>query len=67
MELWVSIKSIVTCLHMQCMKFSEGIFKVHTNQGTIEFVPHESGIHDLDLNGHEDVAIVLFATIRQNF
>ena len=44
-----------------------GIFKVCTTQGVVEFVPHKSGMHYLDLNEKQEAGVVLVAMIRDNF
>ena len=45
----------------------DGVFKVHTDQGIVEFIPHESGLHYLDLKGNEEAGVALVTTTRENF
>ena len=40
---------------------------MHTSQGIIEFIPHESGRHYLDLKDKEEEGTILVTTIRENF
>ena len=44
-----------------------GVFKVHTNQGIVEIIPHESGLHYLDLKDNKEAGVALVITIRKNF
>ena len=48
-------------------KDGDGVFKVHTSQGVVEFIPHESGLHYLDLKDIEEDGVVLVTFIRENF
>ena len=43
----------------------DGVFKVHTKSGIIEFIPHKSGLYYLDQKDNEDVGIALFTTGRK--
>ena len=47
-------------------KDRDGVFKVHITQGVVEFIPHESGLHFLDLKDKTDDGIALVTTIRKN-
>ena len=48
-------------------KDRNGMFKVHTKQGIVEFIPHESELHYLDLKDNEEAGVALVTTIRENF
>ena len=43
------------------------VFKVHKSQGVVELIPHESGLHYLDMKNNEKVGIALVTTISKNF
>ena len=43
------------------------VFKVHTNQGIVEIIPHKSGLHYLDLPDNKEAGVALVITIRENF
>ena len=40
---------------------------MHTSQGIIEFIPHESDLHYLNLKDKEEEGTTLVTTIRENF
>ena len=40
---------------------------MHTKDGLIEFVPHENGLHYLDLKDQHKSGVALVTTIRDNF
>ena len=48
-------------------KDRKGVFKVHTSQGVMEFMPHESGLHYLDLKEKEEAGVALVTMIGDNF
>ena len=39
---------------------------MHTNQGVVEFMPHESGLHYLDIKENEEAGIALVTMSRVN-
>ena len=52
--------------HVTCgNKYSNGVFKVCNNEGIVEYIPHTSGLHYLDLKD-DDADIALFTMIREN-
>ena len=48
-------------------KDQNGVFKVHTTQGVVEFMPHESRLHYLDLKEKEEATVALVTMIQDNF
>ena len=40
---------------------------VHTSQGIIEFIPHESSLLYLDLKDKEQEGTILVTTVREDF
>ena len=48
-------------------KDRDKVFKVHTSQGVVEFIPHKSGLHYLDLKNNEEDGTALVTTIKENF
>ena len=44
-----------------------GVFQVPTDQGVVEFMPHKSGLHYLDLKKNEEAGIAFVTTVRDNF
>ena len=48
-------------------KDRDGVFMLYTTKGAIEFIPHESGLHYLDLKDQHESAVALVMTIRNNF
>ena len=40
---------------------------MHTSQGVIKFIPHDSSFHYIDLKDKEDEDMALVTTIRENF
>ena len=47
-------------------KDRDGVFKVHTSQGIVEFIPHESSFYYLDLMNKEEEGTALVTTTREN-
>ena len=45
----------------------DGAFRVQTDKDKVEFVPHESELHYLDLKSHKDVIMALVTAIREKF
>ena len=45
----------------------DGDFKVYTKMGIVEFQPHESGLHYLDLEENAKAGITLVNTIHKNY
>ena len=45
----------------------DGAFKVHTTKGVVEFIPHESKFHYLDLNDHGENEVALVKTLWDNY
>ena len=39
---------------------------MYTSQGVVELIPHQSGLHYLDLKNNEEDEIALVTTIREN-
>ena len=76
-KVWFHPKGIANILSLKILKNRrhvtydskdrDGVFKVHTNQGVVEFMPHENGLHYLDLKKNEKAGIVLIAMVRENF
>ena len=40
---------------------------MHTDSGIVEFIPHNSGLHYLELKDNEEAGVTLVATVRENF
>ena len=76
-EVWYHPNGITNILSLKTLKKRhhvtydssdrDGVFKVHTSQRIVEFFPHESGLHYLDLKDHKEAGIALVTTIRENF
>ena len=48
-------------------KDMDGVFKMQTKDGLVEFVPHESGLHYLNLKDQHKSGVTLVTMIRNNF
>ena len=67
MEVWYHPKEITNIPSLKTLKNrhhvtynskdQDGDFKVHTTKGIIEFIPHESGPHYLDLKENKEAGI----------
>ena len=76
-EVWYHPKGIANILSLKTLKRRhhvtynskdrDGVFTVHTSQVIIEFIPHESSLHYLDLKDKEEKGTILVTTIRENF
>ena len=76
-EVWYHSKGIANILLLETLKYRnhitydsqdrDGVLKVHTTQGVVEFMPHESRLHYLDLKENEEAGIALVTTTRENF
>ena len=74
--MWYHPKGIANILSLKTLKkrqhvtydskVKDGVFKVHTPQGVVEFFSHENGIHYLDLEKKEQEVIALVTTFREN-
>ena len=47
-------------------KDRDGVFKVFTKEGVAEFIPHDTGLHCLDLKAQHESGVALIMTIRNN-
>lgn len=45
----------------------DGDFKVYTKMGIVEFQPHESGLHYLDLEENVKAGLALITTISEKY
>ena len=76
-EVWYYSKGIDNILSLKTLKNRHdvtygsedrgGVFKVHTKEGLVEFMLHESGLHYLDLKDQHESGVTLVTTIRDNF
>ena len=48
-------------------KDTKGVLKVHTSQGIMEFMPHESRLHYLYLKEKEEAGVALVTMIQDDF
>ena len=63
----LSLKTLKKQHHVTCdSKDRDGVFKVHTKDGVVEFIPHESGLHYLDLKDQQESGVALVTTIKNN-
>ena len=46
-------------------KDRDGKFKMHTSQGIIKFIPHESSLHYLDLKDKEEEGTILVKPLEK--
>ena len=71
--MWYYPKGITNILSLKTLKISHhvtykskdrnGVFKVHTTQGVLEFMPHESRLHYLNLKEKEEARVALVTMI----
>ena len=76
-EVWYHPKGIANILYLKTLKKQhhvtydskdrDGVFKVFTKEGEVEFVPHETRLHYLDLEAQHESGLALVTTIRNNF
>ena len=76
-EVWYYPKGIANNLSLKTLKNRHnitydsrdrgGIFKVHIKDDLVEFVPHESGLHYLNLKDQHESGVTLVTTIKDNF
>ena len=76
-KVWYHLKGIANIVSLKMLKNRHcvtydsedrnGIFKVYTTKGIVEFVPHENRLHYLDLKEKEEAGVALVTMIRDNF
>ena len=76
-EVWYYPKGIVNILSLKTLKQChhvtddspdrDGVFKVHTNRGIVEFQPYEKGLHYLNLEENDEARLVFVTTIHENY
>ena len=76
-EVWYHPKGIANILSLKTLKKRHyvkyhsydryRVFKVHKPRVIVELIPHESGLHYLDLNNHTENGMMLVTTVRKNF
>ena len=63
----LSLKTLKTRYHVTYdSKDNGGIFKVKTENGEIQFLPHFNGLHYLDMDRGEESAVTLVTTVQDN-
>ena len=76
-EVWQHLKDVANIFSLKILKKRhhviynskdrDGVFKVHTTQEVVKFIPHERGLHYLDLKDSKEGDIALVTRIRENF